>query len=118
MTEIISTTRIKYQPHPEKSQSLAKKSQPLLFGQILHINIYRPPEISQPPRKFLNPLPPKISQHPPPENFSTPAPPQKNFSISPPQKKFLTPPENFSTPPQNISTSLKKNLNPKKYVNN
>ena len=39
---MISTTQTKYQPHPEKSQSLAKKSQPLLFGQILHINICRP----------------------------------------------------------------------------
>ena len=43
----------------------------------------------------------------PPGNFSTP------LKISQPPTSENPPP-----PPENISTSLEKNLNPKKYVNN
>ena len=78
-------------------------------------------KILDPPRKFLTPLEnfstphPKISQPPPrkflnpPENFSTP---QKKILNRPPPRKSLNP------PPENISSTLEKNLNPKKYVNN
>ena len=66
-------------------------------------------------RKFLNPPPPppKISQSP--ESFSTPGP--RKFLNSHP--KISEPPPKISHPPPlKISNSTRKNLNPKKCINN